>query len=304
MKKNLTIIVCISAFTVGAVTLRADPPASASLALPADSSATMTSTDTRHGLFNGLDSRSEYGQGVFPEPFLVDDSDLEVNEARVDWLHTRAAGSTSDIVTAEVEKGFGPLTLELEIPWERDRADDVTTEGFANVDLGARVPFYQYVSSGGLLDTTFGVAVEVGIPTQSAVSKNTELVPKIFNDLKVGNFTLQSVLGYSTLYGPGDEGGLQTFEYGEVFGYTIDHKCLPLPGVLQLIPVFELSGETELNKDSPGQNSMIGNAAIRLNLKAIGRIQPRLGVGFVFPINQTAREDVHCGVFTSLVFEY
>jgi hypothetical protein len=196
------------------------------------------------------------------------------------------------------------LTLELEVPWERDREDDVTTEGFANIDLGARVPFYQYVSSGGLLDTTFGVAVEVGIPTQSAVSKNTELVPKVFNDLKVGNFTLQSILGYSTLYGPGDEGGLQTFEYGGVFGYTIDHKHLPLPGVLQLIPVFELSGETELNKDSPGRNSMIGNAAIRLNLKAIGRIQPRLGVGFVFPINQTAREDVHCGIFTSLVFEY
>jgi hypothetical protein len=300
--KNIPLIACVCAIATGTVTLRADQPPS--LSLPANSSATALSTDTRHGLFNWLDSRSEYGQGVFPEPFLVDDSDLEVNEIRLDWLHTRAAGSTGDVVKAEIEKGFGPLTLELEVPYERDRADDVTTEGFANVDVGARVPFYQYVSSGGFLDTTFGVAIEVGIPTQSAVSKNTELVPKIFNDLKLGNFTLQSLIGHSTLFGPGDEGGLQTFEYGCVLGYTIDHKHLPLPGVLQLIPVFELSGETELNKDNPGHNSMIGNAAIRLNLKAIGRIQPRLGVGFVFPINQNAREDVHCGIFTSLVFEY
>ena len=46
------------------------------------------SASTRYGLFGWLDHRSGYGQGVFPEPFLVDDSDLETNEARLDWLHT------------------------------------------------------------------------------------------------------------------------------------------------------------------------------------------------------------------------
>jgi hypothetical protein len=51
------------------------------------------------------------------------------------------------------------------------------------------------------------VAVEVGIPVNSSVSKNTEAVPKIFNDPGLGdNFTLQSVVGYSTLFG----GGLQS----------------------------------------------------------------------------------------------
>jgi hypothetical protein len=129
-------------------------------------------------------------------------------------------------------------------------------------------------------------------------------VPKLFNDLKVDNFTLQSIFGYSTLFGPGDDGGLQTFEYGFVFGYTIDHQRLPLPGVQQIIPVFELSGATELNQADPGHNSVLGNAALRVNLKAIGRVQPRLGLGFVFPLDQNARADVHCGIFTSLVFEY
>ena len=296
--KNIWVAGCLCALTSGVSQAAPTNEQTAPL-----SSVTESSTGTRHGLFNWLDSRSEYGQGAFPEPFLVDDSDFEINEARLDWLHTRAGGTTGDVTKAEVEKGFGLVTLELEVPYERDTAAGATTEGFDNIDLGARCPFYQFVSANGWVDSTFGVAIEVGIPTGSPVSKNTELVPKLFNDLKVDNFTLQSIIGYSTLFGPGD-GGLQTFEYGFVFGYTIDHQHLPLPGVQQIIPVFELSGETELNKDDPGHNSVLGNAAFRVNLKAIGRVQPRLGLGFVFPMNQNAHTDVHGGVFTSLVFEY
>jgi hypothetical protein len=150
-----------------------------------------------------------------------------------------------------------------------------------------------------------GAVLELGIPVNSMVSKNTELVPKVFNDLRVGeHFTLQSLLGYSTLFGGGAAGGLKTFEYGFVFGYTIPHGELPLPGVLQLIPMFELNGETQMNKDNPGRNSVLGNVAFRVNLDTIGRVQPRLGLGFVFPMNNNARADVHWGVFTSLVFEY
>jgi hypothetical protein len=259
---------------------------------------------SRYGLFDGLDSRSQYGQGVFPEPFLVDDSDFEPGEARLDWLHTEDGGSRTDIIHPEVEMGFDRLTLELEFPYERDVADGTTTEGFDNIDVGARYPFYQFVSPGGFVDSTFGAGIEAGIPTESAVSKNAELVPKIFDDLKIGNFTTQAILGYSTLFGPGDDGGLQTFEYGFVFGYTVPHDKLPLPGVEQVIPVFELQGETGLNKDDSGQNNLLGNAGVRLNLKAIGRIQPRPGIGFVFPLDNNAREEAHWGVFTSLVFEF
>jgi hypothetical protein len=263
-----------------------------------------SSGDTRHGLFNWLDSRSAYGQGVFPEPFLVDDSDLEPNEFRLDWLHTEANGSRSDAGKAEIEKGFGLLTLELEVPYERDRSAGATTQGFDNVDLGARYPVYQYVSSSGFVDSTFGAAIELGIPTGSPLSKNAELVPRVFNDLKVGNFTAQSILGYSALFGPGNEGGLDTFEYGFVFGYTIPHRQLPLPDVLETIPFLELIGETELNKDHPGHNSLLGNAGFRFNMKAIGRVQPRPGIGFVFPMDNGARQDTHWGVITSLVFQF
>ena len=233
----------------------------------------------------------------------MDDSDLETNEFRLDWYHAKAGPARTDIGTAEIEHGFGQLTLELEVPYERDSSPDGISQGMSNIDVGARYPIYQYVSPGGFFDTTFGVAAEVGIPTHSSVSKNTEVVPKIFNDLRIGSrITLQSIFGYSMLYGPGDDSGLRTFEYGFVFGFTFQHKDIPIPGVEQIIPVFELSGEKQLNHDV--ESSLIGNAALRVNLKAIGRIQPRLGVGYFFPLNQTTRQDVHQGIFTSLVFEF
>jgi hypothetical protein len=259
----------------------------------------------RHGLFNWLDSRSEYGQDAFPEPFIVDDSALETNESRLDWLRTSGGNQRSDLLTAEVEKGFGLLTVEAEFHFERDSSSDAVAQGLGNVDLGARYPVYQFVSRGGQFDITLGAAAEIGIPTNSPVSKNTEVVPKFFADLKLGDhFTVQSIFGYSILYGSGDQGGLHTFEYGFVFGYTIMHEQVALSHVLQLIPVFELAGETQLNKDDPGHNSLLGNLGFRLNLKTIGRVQPRLGVGYVFPIDKGARADVRRGLITSFVFEY
>jgi hypothetical protein len=268
-------------------------------------SASVNPPSTRYGLFGLLDHRSQYGQGVFPEPFLVDDSDLEVNEARLDWLHTQRNDQHTDLVTAEVEKGFGLLTLEVEVPFERDVDNGTITQGMANIDLGARYPIYQYVSPSGFVDSTFGVGFEAGVPTNSSVSQNAEFVPKIFNDLRLGeHFTLQSILCYSTLAGPGEDGGLQSFEYGFVFGYAFQHDELPIPGLMQFIPVIEISGETDLNHADHGHSNILADFGFRANLKAIGRIQPRLGVAFVLPVDRTARDEVHWGVVTSLVFEY
>jgi len=294
-------------FTMTAIPpmLMADEPVTRSA--PVAVATSVANADMRYGLFNWLDHRSVYGQDAFPEPFLVDDSALETDEARLDWVYTQSNHNHSDLIKAEIEKGFGLLTLELEIPFEYDSASgkNHSQEGFDNVNLGARYPVFQIVSDRKFVDTTFGIAIEVGIPTYSSVSKDAEVVPKIFNDLKVGeHFTLQSIFGYSKLFGSDADGGLAKFEYGFVFGYTIPHEQLPLPHVLQFTPIFELIGETELNKTAPGHNSLIGNAGFRVNLKAIGQVQPRLGLGYVFPIDNGGREDMHWGVITSLVFEY
>ncbi|MGO8679689.1 MAG: hypothetical protein ACLQUR_10150 [Limisphaerales bacterium] len=68
--------------------------------------------------------------------------------------------------------------------------------------------------------------------------------------------------------------------------------------------MFELSGETELNKADSGQNSLLGSIGFRMNLKPIGEVQSSFGLGFVFPIDNTARAEVHWGIVTSLTLEF
>lgn len=270
--------------------------------------------DTRYGPFNLFDHRSLYGKGIFPEPFLIGDTDLEINELRFDWLHSQGKGRVNDFSRVEFEKGFGLMTLELELPYERDaghtfnplsrQTEGSRSEGIGNISIALRHPVYQFVTRDESIDSTFGVALEVGIPTNSPVSKNAEVVPKIFSDLRWGDhFTLQTLLGYSFRRGSGEAGGAQTVEYGLVLGYAIPHEDFPLPGVDRLTPMFELSGETAMNHGA-GHNILLGNAAFRLNLKAIGRVQPRLGVGYVFPIDGGAKNELRWGIYTSLVFEF
>ena len=276
----------------------------ASFASAPTASSDSTQSDSRYGLWDMLDHRSSYGTFFFPEPILVGEMDVD-NELRVDWFHTKAGDTHGDEFKTEIEKSFGLLTLELDVPYERQNDAGVITQGFGNIELAARHPVYQYVSANGLIDSTLGVMFEVGIPTNSPVSKNTEIVPKIFNTLRIGDhFTIQSLAGYSMLLGGGDEGGLQVFEYGIVFGYSIPKKQLPIPGVLQLVPIFEIKGERELNGENAGKNSIVGDIGLRADLRAIGPIQPRPGVAFVFPMNGNARADMHWGVVVSMVFEY
>src|SRR5208283_6122233 len=137
--KSILVIGCLCVVAVESVptAIMADEPV-ATVGAATQSSTATSSDGTRYGFSDWLDHRSEYGQDVFPEPFLVDDSDLETGEARLDWLHTGGNNQHSDTVTAEVEEGFGLLTLELEVPYERDMESGETSQGIGNIDLGAR----------------------------------------------------------------------------------------------------------------------------------------------------------------------
>ena len=283
---------------------------------PTDATASADSNANRYGPFGLYDHRSLYGKGVFPEPFIVDDSDGELNELRLDWAHLGGKGQNNNLTTFEYEKGFGLLTLELEVPYEYNTSNTYDpnarrvvhdrSQGFDNINLGARLPVYQYVSNDEFIDSTFGVAIEVGIPSNSPLGKNAEIVPKLFNDTRIGeHFTVQAIVGYSFLRGSEDGGGgEQHLEYGLVFGWTVPHHELPIPGVQDFIPVLEFQGETLLNTHTAGENSLMGNLAFRANLYSIGRVQPRLGVGYLFPFDQGSRADFHWGIYTSLVFEF
>jgi hypothetical protein len=274
------------------------PPSSAAVTNAAGATA------SRYGLFDGLDHRSAYTQEVFPEPFLVDDMALEDNELQFTWLHTKGRDQ-SDLGTVELQKGIGLLTLELTVPYQRDVSPDRTAQGVGNIELGARYPLYQAVSDDRLVDATFGVSMQGGIPTDSSVSRNAEVEPEIFNCLKLGDhFTVQTVLGYSTLYGGGDNGGEQSFEYGFSLGYAIPHRQLPLPGVQQFIPIFEIAAERGLNQDEAGQDNVLADIGFRAQLKPIGEVQPGLGFSYVFPLDNGAREELHWGFVVSLIFDF
>lgn len=269
---------------------------------------------SRYGPFGQLDHRSIYGQGWFPEPLRVDESDVD-NELRVDWQHDQRDGAVSNNIKSELEKSFGLTTLEFEVPYSistakafdpgTGRALHEQVQGFGNISLGARRPFFEYVSDNDVFDTTLGGAIEVGIPTNSPVSKNAEIVPKVFNDLRLGHhFSLQAVLGLSYVFGPAPDGGTRTFEYGLVFGYSIDHDDLPLPHVQRLIPMAELVGHSGLDRRTAGTSNLTSTLGFRINLDPIGPFQPRLGAGYILPIDKGARQELNDGFIISIVAEY
>lgn len=274
----------------------------------ADDQPTTNSWDPQHprfGLLGGLDHRSGYFQDAFPQPLLVEDTSLEETEFELNYFHTAAGQQRSDIASAELQKSFGVLTFELEVPYQRTSDSDDTARGIGNIEVSARSPIYQYVASGGCFDNTLGVGMGVGIPTYSQVSKYTELEPFVFNDLALGkHFTIQTVLGYDTLVGSGEDGGSEDFEYGLVFACTIPHAEWPLPGIARISPMFEISSELGLNKSEAGQNSMLGSIGLRLDFQNIGESQPSLGLGFVFPMTNAARDEVHWGIVSNFIFEF
>jgi hypothetical protein len=259
-----------------------------------------------------LDRRSIYGKYWFPEPLLNPEMDVD-REVRLDYFHSERGHFVAHELNFELEYSFGLLTLEAELPYVNEReiiVDDATgavtrerTEGLGNVELAARHPVFQYVGADGQFDYTAAVALEVAIPTRTQISKDTELVPQLFQLVRFGEHaSAQASVGYSFLIGP-EEGGAQTLEYGLTLGYSFERDEVGLPGVNRITPLVELSGERGMNRGANGDSVLLGVVGGRIDLRNIGAAQPRLGVGYVFPIDDGAREELDWGIITSIVFE-
>jgi hypothetical protein len=265
-----------------------------------------------YGLFNLLDHRSRYGQFWFPEPLRAPEMDVD-REFRVDWFHSEKKGLQSDEVRAEIEYNFGLLTVEMEVPYVRDHESGIndaghaftqTEDGLSSIELAARYPIFQYVSPKEFFDYTLVAALEVAVPTHTRVSHDTEIVPQLFQLMRFGeHVSLQTSVGYSALIG-GNAGGTNTLEYSAVVGYSFEQDDLKLPWINRVVPIFELTGERGLSGEDTGVNRLFGTAGLRLNLDSIGPAQPRLGIGYVFPIDQGARDEMRWGIITSVVFEF
>ena len=288
---------------------------SATICQAGDPAASGPTPSERYGPFGLLDHRSIYGQYWFPEPLRADESDVD-NELRVDWFHGEKQGRQDDELKVEIEKSFGLFTFEVAPAWQSDRTQEFNPntgmidhnrdEGFGNIELGGRFPFYQYVSPNGSFDTTFAFGVEATVPTRSRISKDWEFVPKCFNLTRIGDhLSIQTGLGDSVLAGPVGR-GLSTLEYSATLGYELTKADLPLPFILSTVPILEFDGERTLNQEEAGHNQLLGTAGFRLNFDSIKWLpaQPRIGIGYTFPIDKGARDEFRWGVVTSLVFEY
>jgi hypothetical protein len=269
-----------------------------------------------------LNYRSKYYSDWFSEPFRVEDTTID-NELRLDWQYAAGHGSTSNLLTAEIQKSVGIFTFEVQEPyvWNTgagggsDDGDDNTgsgsTRGFGNLELAVRLPLLQSVSKSGFLDNSIGANFEFGIPTNSAVSKNAEITPGLFDDLAIGDhFSVQSLFSFTHTFGTLSNSvgtqpiGRASFSYGLAFGYAIEDEQFSIPHVERLIPTIELVGSTALDGPAAGHNALTGTAGLRAEFKSIFHVQPSFGVGYLFPIDSGGREQLRWGILTSLTFEF
>ncbi|HEY1628984.1 MAG TPA: hypothetical protein VGF52_03940 [Tepidisphaeraceae bacterium] len=267
----------------------------------ADSDDASTGTG-RYGLFNGLDHRSKYATNWFPEPINSDELDQD-QEYRINGFHAEKRGFQDTELSAEIEKSWQLLSIEIEIPYEREVDDGDRSEGMGNIEFSARHPLFQYVSPSGFFDYTFGGRFEIGIAPNSEISEDTEVVGAVFQTIGLGNnFSIQMSAGYSTLIGPGDDGGEQNIETTAIFGYNLDN-----PGFLHLTritPEFELDGETAMNHGGDGQTALTGATGLLFAFDSIKWGEPKIQVGYIFPLNDAARQDFDWGITTSLILEF
>src|SRR4051812_45926105 len=131
---------------------------------PAMASVARAADENRYGPLNAFDLRSKYNTNFFPEPLLADEMDAD-QEVRFSWLHTEKSNHRADEATVEIEKSFNLLTVEVEVPYEREvETEDGQTsrsEGIGSVEIAARHPFYQYAAPDRGIDLTLGARVEL-----------------------------------------------------------------------------------------------------------------------------------------------
>ena len=260
---------------------------------------------------------SKFGIGWFPETLRAPEMDFEYSEMRLDYFHAEGNAEKTDEVKVELEHNFRLLTIEMELPYvwleehgnsgESDRENAFSKpqhdRGLSKVEIGIRYPLFRWLSSDKRIDYTCVGAFEVALPSNTSFSKDTEFSPRIYQLLRVGDrLSIQVSTAYGTRVGP-DDGGANGVEYAASFGYSAVPQRLSIPGVVNTWAIFELVGENALTGHERGHNPLFGVAGFRVNTEPISFLQPRVGVGYEFPMNDSAREEFTWGVLLSLNFE-
>ncbi|MGA2233569.1 MAG: hypothetical protein ABSH22_21900 [Tepidisphaeraceae bacterium] len=271
------------------------------------------SNETSGRYFLGLlDHRSSYGKDFFPDPFLGPEFDSE-QQIELDYAHADKRGVRDD----EIDAGFqwnviGELTVAGEFGWDSEHRastpgssdggdEDAGGSGFENVDLAAYHPVFQYVSQDAVVDYTAAARLDVGVPTRTPVSgDDAQLTPYLGQLLRIGeHVSIEAWTGAQFTIAPRE---VNQLIYGALLGYELSHDQLPVPLTQRITPNLEFDGQSPFS--GGGQDALFGVAGVDINLKPIGEVQPTLQVGYEFPVDQGARDQLHWGILAEFMFEF
>jgi hypothetical protein len=263
--------------------------------------------------FDLLDYRSHYNKDFFVDSFLGPQLDGG-SEFEFDYLHGEKRGVREDEVDAEAEWNFsGQWTMVAELGWsseheaaplagvETEAAGPERHSGLENLDLAVFHPIFQYVSPDGRFDYTAEARVDVGVPTRgSSESQDVVLKPYFGQLLRLGeHISLEAWTGTGLVIAPHPP---DEFLYGACLAYVFPHHSLPIPGTDRVAPQIEIDGQTPMT--SRAKESLFGVAGFDLSLQKTGKIQPHIAIGYEFPIDQGARDQLHWAILVQLEFDF
>jgi len=275
--------------------------------------------DSRY--FGGLlDHRSRWGTDSVPEALRGVETDID-QELRFDYEHSERHGAQETELEAEIEWNYGLMNFELEVPWQNETmftpsdgdgpAGRHSNRGLETINFSIRHPLAQYVSPGEAFDYTVGFRLELGIPTRTMGNVAYHFTGSLIHTLFIGDhLSFQARTGVEYLSRTEKESEDEdvsprsAFRFDLVIGYDFPHEMLPIPLVANTIPLFEMNYRRSLSYVGSDQNELFGTAGIRVNLEPIGIVQPKIGLGYVFPMDDSAREEARWGIITSMVFEF
>ena len=262
--------------------------------------------------FGLLDRRSREGKDFFPDPFLGPEFNRET-QLELDYAHGESRGSSEDEADAGFQwNAFSQLTLAGEFGWDSEHesktpgshGEDVGGEnghGFENVDLAAYQPVFQAVSRDGIFDDTAVLRLDVGIPTHTAVSgTDLQLTPYLGQLLRIDeHFSLEAWAGAEFTVGPHRTDQLID---GALFGYRIDRHQVPLPWTESVTALLEFDGQQPFS--GSGREALFGVAGVQWKFTGRGEWQPSIGVGYKFPVDQGAHDQLRWGIVTQAFLEF
>jgi len=231
----------------------------------------------------------------------------------LDYTHGEKHGVSDSEVDAGLQWNIiGQLSIAAEFGWDSEHqinshggdGDDVEKEnacGLENVDLAIYHPLFQYVSKDGLFDYTAVARLDAGIPTRTPVSgTDLQLTPYLGQLVRIGqHVSAEAWTGAQFTIAPDQT---NQFVYGASLGYKLFHDQLPLLLTTQVIPILELDGQTPFSGN--GENTLFGVAGVDFQLQSLGQLDPHVEIGYEFPIDQGARDQLHWGVLARVVLDF